>query len=114
MQLKMHGEVNFYQVKKMPAGAVRYNPKASELINGKLIVGESETSGNHHVVDAHEQKVEFYELNGQLYMKVKQEISAECVHKGRHDKMTIEPGIYKRKIAQEYDYFTQSKRNVAD
>lgn len=114
-RLKLHGEVAFYELSELPAGAKPYTPKQNELVSdGRFIVGESETTGNHHVIETHPQKIELYELNGEMYMRVKEDVKVGCVHKDRHDDMNLEPGIYKKKIQKEYDYFEMEKRNVAD
>jgi len=111
--VKMHGEVAFVQVTQIPTGAsIARNLKT--VSDGRVIVGESETTGNHHVIEAAPSKIEFYELNGQMYMRVKEDVTVGCVHKDRHDDMVIEPGIYKHKIQKEYDYFKQEKINVQD
>jgi hypothetical protein len=37
-----------------------------------------------------------------------------CVHADRHDALTVPPGEWELVIAQEFDYFEMSKRNVRD
>ena len=105
----VHGEVNFIEVDKIPN-----NAKKKKVKGKQLIVGESETSGNHHCIEADSQKIEFYEVDDVLYLRVKEPAKAFCLHKNRHDDMIIPPGNYKRKISKEHDYFTMSKRNVQD
>jgi len=111
--VKLHGEVAFVEVDQLPAGATKAQD-LKKVSDGRVIVGESETTGNHHVIEATPSKIEFYELNGQMYMRVKEDVKVGCVHKDRHDDMIINPGIYKHKIQKEYDYFKQEKINVQD
>lgn len=114
LKTSFHGEVIFHQVQQLPTGAVPYKLKREEMAGNKLIVGKSEATGNHHVVETDPQKVEFYEVDGQLYMRVKEEIKASCVVTGRHDDMIITPGVYKKKVAKQFDYYKMAKETVKD
>jgi len=109
-----HGEVIFHEVAKLPPGCNKYTPENDELVGDKLIVGKSETTGNHHVVETTPSKIEFYEKNGQLFMVVKEDVVAGCVIKSRHDDMVIPPGVYKKKVAKQFDYFKMAKEAVKD
>jgi hypothetical protein len=114
LKTSFHGEVIFYQVNELPRDVISYIPAKEEMVGDKLIVGKSETTGNHHVVETDPSKIEFYEKDGQLYMKVKEPVIAGCVITGRHDDMIINPGIYKKKVAKQFDYFKMSKELVKD
>ena len=106
--LHLHGEVSIRKINKIPEGV-----KAIKTIGSYHIVADSETSGNHHVVDLKD-GVEFFEKDGVLYLKNDVETDVRCVVKERHDNITLEPGIWEIDKQQEYDYFTESNRNVAD
>lgn len=103
-----HGEMNIFQSKKLPEGLTLVKPKA-----GKYIVADSETTGNHHCVKATD-GVKLYEKGGVLYLKNDIEAEVFCVHEGRHDTIILEPGVWEMEPAQEHDYLTEQKRNVAD
>lgn len=104
----LHGEVSLRKVAELPQGTKKITTK------GKFhIIAESEQSGNHHVVDICD-GVEFYEKDGTLYLKNDVETQVRCVITERHDNITLEPGIWEIDRQQEYDYFTESHRNVAD
>lgn len=81
--------------------------------SGDYIIAPSEVSGNHHMLEVKE-GVKLYEKNGVVYVKNEVPTDVYCVVKERHDNITLEPGIYEVTPAQEYDYLTQEKRNVAD
>lgn len=102
----LHGEAIVFG-SKVPSDAVRKDVK------GFLIIAPSETSGNHHVIDAAE-GVEFYEKNGVLYVKNEVETQVRCVMTERHDNITLPAGEWEIGIQQEYDPFEARKRNVAD
>lgn len=104
-----HGELCIFESNEsIPVDAKKM--KASKI---GYIVANSETTGNHHVVEEKE-GIEIYEKNGVMYLKADVEVDVFCVIKERHDKITLEPGTYKMKPAKEYDYYTLQKRNVAD
>jgi hypothetical protein len=110
----VHGEVNFFQVDGIPKSAKKHTPEATEICAAGFIVGESETTGNHHCVEADPKKVEVFMDKDQMFLSVKAPVKVSCLHQGRHDTMILPVGDYKRNIAQEYDYLAEAKRNVAD
>ena len=104
-----HGELCvFKSEKEIPIGAKKI--KASKV---GYIVAPSETSGNHHVVEAKD-GVELYEKDGVMYLKAEVPTDIFCVMKERHDNITLEPGVYEIEPAKEFDYLSGEKRNVAD
>ncbi len=109
----VHGECNLFEVDGVPEGATKVIPNSSMIAGGGMIVANSETSGNHHVIEMRE-GVEFYEKDGTLYMKNTKPTNIKCVHEGRHDTIEMPASVWKRRIAKEFDYFTMEKRNVAD
>lgn len=106
--LHLHGEVSIRKINKMPSEV-----KSVKTTGTYHIVADSETSGNHHVIDLKD-GVEFFEKDGVLYLKNNVETEIRCVVKERHDNITLSPGIWEIDKQQEYDYFTESHRNVAD
>jgi len=78
-----------------------------------LIVADSETTGNHHVVDR-EPGVEFFEKGGKRYMRNTKPTKIRCLHEQRHDSIILEPGQWEFGTQQEYDPFLENMRNVRD
>lgn len=81
--------------------------------NGYYIIANSETTGNHHVV-VEDEGVEMYEKDGVLYLKNDKEATVKCVIDGRHDAVTVKPGVWKIERAKEYDFLKDEVRSVAD
>lgn len=104
----LHGECMVFR------GSVPKNAKPKKVKGDYLIVADSETSGNHHIVDAID-GVQFYEdENGTLFMENEVETRIRCVHADRHDAITIPPGTYEFGTQQEYDPFTARLAKVRD
>ena len=102
----LHGEC-VIMASEIPAGAQKIK------VGSYLKIADSETTGNHHIVENAE-GCEFYELDGIRYMKNPQPTFVKCVHGDRHDSIEIEPGEWTFFPQKEYDYLTESLRNVAD
>lgn len=111
-----HGECNLFEVAELPKGSNEIKLTNSDKINGLYIMADSETQGNYHVIENtdYEQFVSFHEKDGQIYLKAEKDFEVRCLNLGRHERMTIPAGIWKKKIAKEFDPFTQLKREVAD
>jgi len=101
-----HGEALIFE-SNLPKGAKQIHPK------GNLIIADSETTGNDHVV-VNKRGVNFFEFEGTRFMQNTEPTEVKCVLEERHDAVTIEPGTWEFDIAQEYDYYEQSHRKVAD
>ncbi len=103
-----HGEVFPIKVEILPQGLTKVQP-----VEGYVVVGESETTGNDHRVRIQE-GVEFYEKDGILYMKniVPAEIS--CVVKERHDSHLLPPGYWEFKKQMEFDPVEEVLREAMD
>lgn len=82
-------------------------------VGDSIKIADSENSGNHHLIENPE-GCEFYELDGIRYMRNTKATKAKCVIEERHSSFEIPPGDWSWLPAQEYDYYTQSLRNVAD
>ena len=103
----LHGEAMITQIKSLPKNAKQVH------VDGDLIIADSETTGNHHVVEQPE-GVEFYELDGIRYMKNSSPTNVKCVMEDRHSTVEIPAGTWEFGIQQEYDYFEDSHRAVRD
>ena len=103
----LHGECMVFK-SVIPSDAKK------KTINDKhIIVANSETTGNHHVVDVVE-GAEWYEKDGTLFLETPVETKIRCVIADRHDSITLPPGTYEFGTQQEYDPFAARMRNVAD
>lgn len=104
-----HGELCIFESNEIiPKDAKKM--KASKI---GYIVANSESTGNHHVVEEKE-GIEIYEKDGVMYLRAEVDVDVFCVIKERHDTITLSPGTYKMKPAKEFDYYEMQKRNVAD
>lgn len=102
-----HGECYLFET-ELPVGAVK------ESINTDyVIIAPSEVTGNHHVIDVLD-GVEFYTDGNKRFIKNSKPTTIRCLVADRHTSIVIEPGVRGIGIQQEYDYFLQAKRNVAD
>ena len=104
----LHGECMVFP-SEMPATAT-----AMLVAGDYLIVADSETTGNHHVVDNY-QGVDFFQAEGgTVFMKNTEPTQIRCVMENRHDAIALEPGTWEFGVQQEYDYFSDSHRAVRD
>ena len=103
----LHGECMIFPVNCIP-------PTATKLtVKNYLVVADSETTGNHHVVDA-DDGVSFFNNNGVMFMDVEKEATVRCLHTERHDAIKVPAGTYEFGIQQEYDPFTARLNKVRD
>jgi hypothetical protein len=107
-QVILHGECMVTPA-QIPA-----NAKPVEVKGAYKIVADSETTGNHHVVDMFKGVSFFEDSDGGLFMKNEVPTNIRCVHENRHDSIEIPVGEYVFSSQLEYDYFTESLRNVRD
>lgn len=103
----IHGENVFIPVDSMPKG------KASK--HALYIAGHSET-GHHHVVESDtEFEVITDDEKQELYLRLFE--PAKITHKKSyeiHETKTLEPGVYKRIFATEYNPFTKVIQRIFD
>jgi hypothetical protein len=104
----LHGECMVFR-STIPANA---KPKQKSK-TGFVIVADSETTGNHHVVDE-TVGVDFYEADGKLYMNSSVDTTIRCLHADRHDTIKLTAGTYEFGSQQEYDPFTARLQAVRD
>ena len=105
-----HGECVILQCDTLPADAI-----AETQTGCFTIVANSEVTGNHHVID-NKPGVTFLNSpkTGKRYMNSSVDTSIRCVMAERHTEIPLPAGLYEMGIAQEFDYLSQAKRNVAD
>lgn len=105
----LHGEAMIF-LSTLPAGAKKIKPS-----NDKFhIIADSETTGNHHVVDV-DDSTEFYtDDEGRMFMVTEKPNKVSCVHTDRHSPIEFAPGTYEFGIQKEYDHFEQHLRKVRD
>jgi hypothetical protein len=103
----LHGECGIVQ-SPIPEDAT-----AVKIKDNCLILADSETTGNHHVLDVLP-GVEVLEKEGKRFMRNSVPAQVRCLHSDRHDALVVPPGEWEFIIAQEFDYFEMSKRNVRD
>lgn len=103
-----HGECTVF-LSSLPATAKRIETK----VGTPVIVADSETTGNHHVVDVLD-GVEFYQDGETKYMVTSVETNIHCVHADRHDAITLAPGTYSFGTQMEYDPYTARLNKVRD
>lgn len=81
----LHGECLITEIESIPSGA------APLKIRKTLKIANSETTGNHHLVENAE-GCEFYELDGVRYMRNVQPTVVKCVDTKRHDSVELPAG----------------------
>jgi len=107
----LHGECMVFD-SCIPANAKKISK--NKIKNGYIIVANSETTGNHHVVDVVD-GVDLYEDDkGTIFMENTVPTNIRCLHKDRHDTEIIAPGTHEFGSQQEYDPFAARMQNVSD
>jgi hypothetical protein len=108
-ELVLHGEAMIFK-SQLPA-----NVKPIKPSNGTYhIIADSETTGNHHVIDSYDGVNFFQDEGGVTYMENTKPTRVRCVHTDRHDPIELEPGIYEFGCQVEFDHFAQNLQNVRD
>lgn len=113
-EVLLHGECMVFP-STLPAAAKKIDKKRIVRSNGQkyVIVADSETTGNHHVVDVVD-GVDIYENEGSLFMVNSVGTNIRCLHENRHDTKTLSPGTYEFGSQQEYDPFAARMQKVRD
>ena len=104
----LHGECVVFP-SAVPVGAKKKNVKGEYVI-----VADSETSGNHHVVDVVDEAEFFEDENGTLFMSSSKDTQIRCLHAERHSEIKLPAGTYEFGSQQEYDPFAALTRRVRD
>lgn len=108
----LHGEAKIVLDAKLPSTARRIPPSNPE--KGYHIIAPSETTGNHHVIDAHE-GIEFYmDDDGQMFMVAEKPTNVRCVMEHRHGTIPLNPGVYEFGSQKEFNYYKMQKEKVRD
>ncbi len=102
----LHGECMAFP-SEIPAEAQKMN------VGEYVIVADSETTGNHHVVEA-VAGADFYENGGTIFMENSEPTEIKCLHEDRHDSIELQPGTWEFGSQQEYDPFEKNLRAVRD
>ena len=105
----LHGEAMIFR-SELPKGAVKIKPSNKNF----HIIADSETTGNHHVIDC-KQGVNFYQNeDGTIFMVNEEPTQVRCLVKERHSPIKLDEGVWEFGIQKEYDHFEQNLRNVRD
>lgn len=110
MKTLFHGETIIHKVCQLPKGLKPVNLFKKDCYK----LADSETTGNHHLLEAKEGVELFEDANSVLWLKNDVPTNVYCAIKERHDAITLEPGIWEIDRAVEHDYLTGMKRQVAD
>lgn len=103
----LHGEAMIF-TSKIPE-----NAKKKYICDTKLVIAESEVTGNDHVIDT--AGCHFFESsNGTMFMDAPNGTRVSCVINERHSTIEIPAGQYEFGIQQEHDYLTGHLRKVRD
>jgi len=100
------GDVLVNPISELPEGL-----KSVSAVNGNLILAEGEVTGHFHGIKDDGNVALMEDDQGTLFMKVDE--PSILTHQ-EHNAFTIEPGIFKIGIVQEYDHFAEHAANVAD
>lgn len=104
----LHGECMIFESSIPPTANVK------NMLGLKvLVLVDSETTGNHHVLDVTD-GVTIYESGDRMFMASTVETSIRCVHANRHDTISLSPGTYEFGTQIEYDPFTARLKRVQD
>jgi len=104
----LHGEAMLFPA-ELPTDAVEIKPTNPEL----HIIADSETTGNHHVVDMVE-GTKVFRSGDRTFIRNSKPTQVRCVHANRHDAITMAPGVWEVSIQVEYNHFEQNLRSVRD
>lgn len=105
----LHGEAMIMPA-SLPADAVEIKPSNDNY----HIIADSETTGNHHVIDT-VPGTRFFKSGSRTFMTNEKETRVRCVHPARHNAITLSPDTYEVGENQlEYDHFAQNLRKVRD
>jgi len=96
-----HGDVTLYKVSSIPK-------TAKELKWKKGFILEKGEGVHTHTI---ENECGIYEADGVLYLKVEQPVQ---INHEEHGLQTIEPGLYRKDLEQEFNYEDMEARNTQD
>lgn len=99
------GDVTLKRLDAMPGGK---RVKLKRTARG-VVLAEGEHTGHAHVIE--ESDAELIQIGERMILSLAK--PATIVHE-EHKPITLEPGIYEVGRVQEFDYFQQMARTVAD
>jgi hypothetical protein len=105
----LHGEAMIFP-SKLPKNAKSIKPTNENY----HIIADSETTGNHHVVDCNDGTEFFMDDDGHMFMKNSAPTKVRCLVKERHSEIPLEAGTWEFGIQQEFDHFEQHLQKVRD
>lgn len=112
-EVYLHGEVLIKKVK----GSIPKDVQKAIPQNGSYKVADSETTGNHHLLEELE-GIDVFEKDGMFYVRPSKPMTVRCVDEKRHDRITLEPcqddEFYLFDRQQEVDHLTDEVRAVRD
>lgn len=109
----LHGEVLITQTK----GEIPKEAKLVKSMRGSYKVADSETTGNHHLLEDMK-GLNVYEYEGKFYVRPSKPLTVKCVDEKRHDAIEIPPCkadevfVFDKQV--EVDHLTDEIRNVQD
>jgi len=105
----VHGEALIFQ-SNLPDDVVEIKPS-----NGSYhIIADSETTGNHHVIDYNEGTKFYQNKGGTMFMVNEKPTQVRCVDTKRHSPIPLKTGTWEFGIQQEYDHFAKNLQKVRD
>jgi hypothetical protein len=114
----LHGECSIVKIgevdMKIDGLAPVNDHNHKKTTDGAIIIADSETTGNHHIIRENEGCQWFATDRGTKVLRASRPVSVECVVKERHSKIDLEPGSYEIGFQQEFDYLNMMKANVRD
>ncbi|MEB3277517.1 MAG: hypothetical protein VKK42_01160 [Lyngbya sp.] len=108
----LHGEAMLFPA-ELPADCVEIKHAQTPGMPPHIIA-DSETTGNHHVVDMPVGTKVYKSKDDRIFIVNTTETRVRCVHPDRHSPITMEPGCWEVGIQQEYDHLEQHMRQVRD
>lgn len=109
----LHGEVLITK----ETGSIPTDAQKATAAEGSYKVADSETTGNHHLLEEVE-GVDVFEKGGMFYVSPSKPLTVRCVDEKRHDRITLPPlkkgEFYKFDKQQEYDHLLDEVRAVQD
>lgn len=105
----LHGEAMIFP-SKLPKKVTKIETTNSQY----HIIADSETTGNHHVVDLNDGVTFFKNEGGTMFAVCEKPTQVRCILENRHSTIPLPAGTYEFGIQQEYDHMEQHMRNVKD
>lgn len=108
-QVALHGECTIMHG-NIPKNAT---PLVLEKGQKQYIIADSETTGNHHVLDL-PPKAKMYTLENRVFLSTPVPVTVHCVMTERHDSIELAAGDYEFGTQMEYDPFEARLKKVQD